>query len=270
VTGRIALIGAPTDVNSSFMRGPAKAPPVIRAMLHSDKGNSSTEIGGALGDEIDLVDLGDLALDETSADDARIEGAIHSIVAAGDIPLVLGGDHSITYPVVKAISAKLGKLNILHIDAHPDLYDELGGNRRSHATPFARIMEGGHCDWLAQVGIRTMNPHQLDQAELFDVEVIPMRGFTPGDVPELTGPLYISIDVDGLDPSVAPGVSHHEPGGLTMREVMEVLVRQTAPIVGMDIVEFNPDRDVMEMTASVAAKLVKEVAALATRNRRSA
>jgi arginase len=270
VTGRIALIGAPTDVNSSFMRGPAKAPPVIRAMLRSEKGNSSTQIGGALGAEIDLIDLGDLTLEETPADDARIEAAIHSIVAAGDIPLVLGGDHSITYPVVKAISARLGKLNILHIDAHPDLYDELGGNRRSHATPFARIMEGGHCDWLAQVGIRTMNPHQLDQAELFDVEVIPMRGFTPGDVPELTGPLYISIDVDGLDPSVAPGVSHHEPGGLTMREVMEVFERQTAPIVGMDIVEFNPDRDVMEMTASVAAKLVKEVAALATRNRRSA
>jgi arginase len=267
MAGRIALIGAPTDINSSFMRGPAKAPPVIRAMLHSAKGNSSTELGGAIGAEIDLVDLGDLALDETGADDLRIEAAVAGICATGDIPLVLGGDHSISLPILKAIAAHHGPVEILHIDAHPDLYDELDGNRRSHATPFARIMEAGLAKRLVQVGIRTLNPHQREQAAKFGAEIVSMRDFTVDKVPEMRGPLYISIDIDGIDPGEAPGVSHHEPGGLRVREVIDILNRLKAPIVGIDVVEFNPVRDVQEMTASVAAKLVKELAALATRNR---
>jgi arginase len=269
MAGRIALIGAPTDINSSFMRGPAKAPAVIRAMLHSDKGNSATELGGTLGKEIDLVDLGDLALDETAADDLRIEAAIAGICATGDIPLTLGGDHSISWPIVKAIAAHHGPVEILHIDAHPDLYDELEGNRRSHATPFARIMEAGCAKRLVQVGIRTLNDHQRAQAAKFGVEIVSMRDFTVDRVPAMGGPLYISIDVDGIDPGEAPGVSHHEPGGLHVREVIDVLNRVKALIVGIDVVEFNPARDVQEMTASVAAKLVKEGAALAVRNRRA-
>jgi arginase family enzyme len=100
----------------------------------------------------------------------------------------------------------------------------------------------------------------------FGVEIVPMREFTIARVPRMGGPLYISIDIDGIDPGAAPGVSHHEPGGLTVREVVDLLARVTAPVIGIDVVEFNPDRDVQQMTASVASKLVKEAAALATRN----
>ena len=172
-----------------------------------------------------------------------------------------------THPVVQAVHAAHGPLTILHFDAHPDLYDLFDGNPRSHASPFARIMEAGLARRLIQVGIRTLNNHCRAQAQRFGVEVVPMADFTPTSVPILEGPVYISIDLDGIDPSEAPGVSHPEPGGLSVREVLAVLRRQTAPIVGADVVELNPRFDTNERTAIVAAKLVRELAALIVRNR---
>jgi arginase len=152
-------------------------------------------------------------------------------------------------------------LNILHFDAHPDIYADFAGNPRSHASPFARIMEGGHAKRLVQVGVRTLTRHCREQAGKYGVEILPMAGFDVAHVPVLEGPLYISIDIDGIDPSEAPGVSHPEPGGLRLREVLAAIHKQTAPIVGADIVELNPARDVGGVTAIVAAKLVRELAA---------
>ena len=261
----IRLIGLPTDMNSSFLRGPAHAPALIRAALHSPHGNAAAEDGHELGRDIRMDDVGDLPLDETAADDARIEAAVRDAMAAGAIPLCLGGDHAVTYPVLRAVAAAHGPVSILHIDAHPDLYDELDGNRRSHASPFARIMEAGLATRLVQVGIRTLNAHQRAQADRFGVEIVPMRDFTVAAVPRLSGPVYLSIDLDGLDPSCAPGVSHHEPGGLSVRQLLDLLARIDAPVIGADIVEYNPARDINGMTAVVAAKLVREVAALINR-----
>ena len=167
---------------------------------------------------------------------------------------------------VAAAAACHGPVTILHFDAHPDLYADFGGNPRSHASPFARIMERGHAARLVQVGIRTLTRHCRDQADRFDVEILPMAGFTPALVPQLAGPLYISIDLDGIDPSEAPGVAHPEPGGLTVREVLAVLHAQTAPIIGADIVEHHPGRDIGGVTAILAAKLVRELAYLIHRN----
>jgi agmatinase len=261
----IRLIGLPTDVNSSFLRGPAKAPQAIRTALWSDMGNMFAEDGLELGADIPVDDLGDLMLDEGDGDDARIEAAVAQSCREGRVPICLGGDHAVTYPVLRGIAAVHGPVAILHVDAHPDLYDELGGNRRSHASPFARIMEAGLAHRLVQIGVRTLNAHQRDQAARFGVEIVPMTGFAPDRVPIPAGPVYVSIDLDGLDPSCAPGVSHHEPGGITTRQLLDVLARVEGPLVGADIVELNPDRDVHGMTATVAAKLVKELAALAQR-----
>ncbi|MFN3452039.1 MAG: arginase family protein, partial [Sphingorhabdus sp.] len=111
------------------------------------------------------------------------------------------------------------------------------------------------------VGIRTLNRHCREQAERYGVEILPMLNFSPDHVPVLEGPLYISFDLDGLDPSEAPGVAHPEPGGLTVREALSIIARQTAPIVGADVVELNPGRDINDVTAIVAAKLVRELAA---------
>lgn len=264
----IELIGLPTDHNSSFERGAAAGPAAIREALFSDRGNVAAECGLELGKDISFVDRGDLPLvGDNGPDDALIENAIGAAVDSGHIPLSLGGDHSVPVPILAALHARHGPVNILHIDAHPDTYEDFGGNPRSHASPFARIMEAGHAARLVQVGIRTMNAHCAAQAGRFGIEVVPMRGFEVASVPTLPGPLYISIDLDGLDPSEAPGVSHPEPGGLTVREMLAILDHQTAPLVGADIVELNPRRDLGGVTAILAAKLVREVAALVHRNR---
>lgn len=263
----IRLFGLPTDINSSFERGAAAGPAAIRAALWSERGNLACEAGLEIGSDIALIDDGDLPLTEdTAADDAAVVRHVALIHSSGEVPLALGGDHAVTLPLVAAVAAHHGPVNILHFDAHPDLYADFAGNPRSHASPFARIMEGGHAKRLIQVGIRTLTRHCREQADRFGVEILPMADFTPANVPLLERPLYISIDLDGIDPSEAPGVAHPEPGGLTVREVLAVLRAQTAPIVGADIVELNPMRDRGDVTAILAAKLVRELAFLIHRN----
>jgi arginase family enzyme len=148
----------------------------------------------------------------------------------------------------------------VHLDAHPDLYPEFDGDPFSHACPFARIMEEGLTNRLIQVGIRTMNEVQRREAERHGVEVIDMPAWSAGRRPHLRGPVYVSVDIDALDPAFAPGVSHREPGGLSVREALTLLQSLPSPIVGADIVEFNPAQDPIGLTAPVCAKLVKELA----------
>ena len=263
----IALIGLPTDVNSSFERGPAQAPAAIRSALWSDRGNLACSDGSEIGIDIAFDDLGDLPLTEVvESDDALISAAVRAAHLTAAVPIFLGGDHSVTFPIVVALAALHGPVTILHFDAHPDIYADFDGNPRSHASPFARIMEAGHAKRLVQIGIRTLTQHCREQADRYKVEILPMAGFAPNQVPVLNGPLYISFDLDGIDPSEAPGVTHPEPGGLTVREALAVLDRQTSPIVGADIVELNPLRDSGDVTAILAAKLVREIAALSRRN----
>jgi arginase family enzyme len=113
---------------------------------------------------------------------------------------------------------------------------------------------------LVSVGIRSMTDHLERQKERFGVEIVDMRKFDPRMVLSFDGPVYLSLDLDVLDPAFAPGVSHHEPGGLTTRELVHVIQAFQGDLVGADIVEYNPYRDVQNMTAMVAAKLLKEIA----------
>lgn len=260
----VRLIGLPTDSHSSFLRGAASAPAAIRAALASGHGNMAAENGLELGTDIAVQDIGDLPLTEGEGDAALIRAAFAAAARDGTAPIGLGGDHMVSFPAVAGLADVRGPLEILHFDAHTDLYDDFEGDPLSHASPFARIMEGGHARRLVQVGIRTLNRHTRAQAERFGVEVIEMRHFAADKVPIPGAPLYISIDLDGFDPAFAPGVSHHEPGGLSVREVLHVLHRIRTPIVGADIVELNPSRDLHGVTATLAAKLVKELAAVGT------
>jgi agmatinase len=262
---KIRLIGLPTDSHSSFLRGAAAAPAAIRAALKSDHANLAAECGLDFGSDFPVEDLGDLPLDEGAGDFDRIRDCAPE-PADGAVPIFLGGDHMVTNPIVAGIVSARGRpVNILHFDAHPDLYDDFEGDPLSHASPFARIMERGDAARLVQVGIRTSNHHCREQARRFGVETVEMRDFAPDRVPIPDGPLYISIDLDALDPAFAPGVSHHEPGGLSVRDILSVLRRIRSPIVGADVVEYNPQRDVNGVTAVVAAKLVKEIAAIAAK-----
>jgi agmatinase len=257
-----ALIGLPYDAGSSYLRGAADAPPLIRRALASPAGNSWAERGVEVVCAAGFDDLGDLELPPTSEAAGIIEAAIGELARAHRPFLALGGDHAITYPILRGLAeSSLDRLTILHIDAHPDLYDEFDGRRDSHACPFARIMEDGLATHLVQVGIRANTGHQRDQAGRFGVEQIDMRAWVDGARPAVAGDVYLSVDIDAIDPAFAPGVSHREPGGLTVRDVLGLLLTLDARVVGADIVEYNPRRDIGDLTAGAAAKIAKEILA---------
>lgn len=258
----ISVVGIPFDEFSSFLQGSAKAPAKIREAYHSDSANYYSENLINLNEATGWVDEGNLKLPGGAQVTEVIEKAIQGYLNKRDKVLSLGGDHSITYPVVKAFAQKYGKLTILHMDAHADLYDDFEGNKYSHACPFARIMEEGLASRLVQVGIRTMNTHQSEQAKRFGVEVIEMKHWRNDIRFKLEGPVYVSLDMDAIDPAFAPGVSHHEPGGFTSREIIALIQNLKGNMVGADLVEFNPTRDVSGITAMLAAKLFKELLSL--------
>ncbi len=257
------LLGIPFDANSSFLRGPSHAPAKIREALHCDASNSWSESGVDISAPAAYTDAGDLQLHDSklkvAQDFAMIDEAIEKLLANGAQPVSLGGDHSITYPILKAFSRHHPSLTIAHFDAHPDLYDQFEGDRLSHACPFARIMEEHLAKRLIQIGIRTLTKHQREQAEKFGVEILQMSRLPACDQLKIQGPVYVSFDLDVLDPAFAPGISHREPGGMTVREAIAHLHAIEGTIVGADLVEYNPEQDVAGLTATVAAKILKEI-----------
>lgn len=260
VTPRATLIGVPWDRSSSFQRGSAAAPDAIRAALWSASSNTWNMRGDDLAQPDVLGDAGNLDLpDDAAAAREAMTIGIRALIDEGRRPLVLGGDHSITYPVLRAYQGRGSPPTVLHFDAHGDLYDSFDGDRYSHACPFARVMEEGLASRLIQVGVRTLTGHLRDQVARFGVEVYPPSQWREAAamVATLDGPLYVSLDVDVLEPTLAPGISHPEPGGLTPREVLEVLDAVRAPVVGADLVEYNPANDLRDLTAFVAASFVK-------------
>ena len=288
----MGLLGIQEDRNGSFHRGPAKAPALIRSEFDCGSGNTTSERGIDVGwiesADGEVQDFGDIPLPARSNTQKttfptidsmyeEIAPRVREITDANLRPLILGGDHSITYPVVKALASSVTSsgtttrpLTILHFDAHPDFYPDFGGNPASHASPFARIMEDPDvdCQKLVQIGIRTLNAVQKEHMESFSER---MHVISAHQVPnDWTGILsnteaaiYISVDMDVLDPAFAPGVSHRESGGLSVRQVLDLIhsIPSEATIIGADIVEYNVDRDVDVLTASAAAKIMKELVA---------
>jgi len=233
--------------------------------------NTFSEMGFDVSNEID--DFGDVTPLLSSFDSTyeAVEPIISKIMKKGMKPLVLGGDHSISFPVLKALKLHLTEpFVIVHFDAHPDIYENFMDNPSSHASPFARILENNMCKKLISVGVRTATEHQRQQIKKYDVTLVEAKDF-PAKGCDLRGPLlrhisastpvYISFDMDVLEPGLAPGVSHREAGGLTVRQAIDAIHCIPGVCVGADLVEFNPLRDLDGVTASVAAKLMKELAA---------
>ncbi|RPI97286.1 MAG: agmatinase, partial [Candidatus Aminicenantes bacterium] len=154
---KIAILGVPFDEKSSYLRGAAGGPAAVRSVSTGKCYCATTELGVNLEEDTVMVDLGDV---DTSGDPdksfALTEKAVAAILDKGAVPIVIGGDHSITYPVLKAFARKYKPLDVLHFDAHPDLYDDLYGDRLSHACPFARILEDGLAATVIQVGVRAI------------------------------------------------------------------------------------------------------------------
>lgn len=253
----VNLIGIPFDGKSSFLKGSASAPDAIRKEFLSPAYNPYSE---SLKEVYTLVrDCGNVRADSFE----ELGENIKSLNLTAEPSIFLGGDHSISYLTVRKLHQYHKRtFHILHFDAHADLYDQFEGDRFSHACPFARVMEEKLVLSLTQVGIRAMTPHQMEQAQRFDVQVFGMRriaDFNPG---LLQGPLHISLDLDVFDPAFAPGVSHQEAGGISSRQLIDWLHQIKVPVIGADLVEYNPIRDKENITGALCAKLLKELVAI--------
>ena len=257
----VGILGIPYDKDSSFLTGCRRGPDKIRAAFNCHSSHQVSENGIDLEDHPRITDLGNLDLPEAVDPRDSIEAGIQRSLQQHAAILSLGGDHSITFPILKSYADHFGPINVLQFDAHPDLYDSLDGNRFSHACPFARSHECGLIQRHIQVGIRTMTPHQQSQAKRFGIETHLMNDSQTIPRIEFDGPVYLTLDLDVLDPAFAPGISHYEPGGMSVRDILTLIQRLDTGLIGADIVELNPDRDFQEMTAKVAAKFMKEILA---------
>ena len=279
-----AVVGAPMDELASDRPGTRMGPRAIRT--------ESTNTGGHLEAGVDwnadltVVDYGDAAV--VPADPAASHRGIESIVSevrrSGTIPLILGGDHSITEPCVRGCASE-GPLGLIHFDAHTDTASELWGVEVSHGTPMRRLVEQGHVDArrYAQIGLRGYWP---GEPEFAWQESVGITSFFMHDVRELgiaavvertteivgDGPVYLTVDIDSLDPAFAPGTGTPEPGGMNGHELLSACrrVADAVELVGADVVEVLPARSgPVDVTALMAGRLVSEIlTGLALRGRR--
>jgi agmatinase len=258
------ILGVPYDALSTNRKGAALAPAAIREASSSRSLNPCTEEGHSLLEITRLADRGDLTLPDAPEKVAReIQKAVADILATGATPILLGGDHSITPPAVKALSEACGKIDILFIDAHPDVYESYRGSPYTHASTAYRITQEVDFGRFVQVGIRMPAKGHLEKARELSIQVITAYHLVTPDELRFENPLYLTLDMDCLDPAFAPGVGNPVPGGLSTRELLDVLKSISGRIAAADIVEFVPQFDVSEITATAAARFVIEIAGLA-------
>ncbi|HNT43943.1 MAG TPA: agmatinase [Syntrophorhabdaceae bacterium] len=252
----IVILGCPLDVTSSFRGGSKFGPESLRKASWTLE-TYSPYLGLDL-DDMDLFDAGDLELPQGNLPGSldRIEKSAARIIGPGRKPLFLGGEHLVTYPLVKSMMGSFPLLQLVHFDAHCDLRDEYEGEKLSHATVMKRVRELG-ISGMHQIGIRSGTRQEF--AELSPVHSPDgLAGSLERDIP-----IYISFDIDVFDPSLMSGVTTPEPGGLMFGEVMDYLsVLKGMDIVGADLVELAPDYDTTFVSSVCAAKVAREIVML--------
>lgn len=257
------LFGAPFDGTTSFVPGTRFGPARIREVSAGIE-TYSPDLDRSL-EEAKLADLGDLELPfgNTSAALEIIEAACRSILAAGAKPFMLGGEHLVTLPAVRACHSFYRELAVIQFDAHADLRDEYMGEHDSHATVMRRVAEVTGAENLYQIGIRSGTREEFAFGRAFSaVFTDDLRSGAEAAKRELAGrPVYITVDIDVVDPGFAPGTGTPEPGGCRPQELFEALRRlRGLNVVGFDVVEVNPLVDSGFVTSLLAAKLVREAA----------
>lgn len=269
-----AFVGVPLDTGTSNRPGARFGPRQIRAescMVRTC--NPST--GAAPFHSLMVADIGDVNVNLYNLQDScrQIREAYQKIVAAGCIPLTLGGDHTITYPILQAVAEKHGPVGLVHVDAHTDTGDTALGEKIYHGTPFRRCVDEGllDCKRVVQIGIRgssyTPDPYKYCRDQGFRVilaEDCWLKSLVPlmAEVRKQMGakPIYISFDIDGLDPAYAPGTGTPEIAGLTPAQALEIIRGcQGLNIVGCDLVEVAPIYDASGNTALMGANLLFEM-----------
>ena len=281
----VAIVGAPTDDLVSDRPGARFAPRAIRAAScppgpHLETGVDAFEV-------LRIVDFADAPVvpADPERSHAAIEATVGQVLAAGAIPVVLGGDHSITEPEIRACAAKHGPVGLVHFDTHTDTGTVVFGVERSHGTPMYRLVEAGHVDpaRYVQIGLRGYWPGEPEfawQQEkgitsffMHDVRDLGIGAILERALEQVgAGPVFLTVDVDVLDPAFAPGTGTPEPGGMTPVELLPAVRRIAAEVelVGADVVEVIPTAPgSSDITALVADRIVREMlTGLAVRKRR--
>jgi len=259
----LVFLGIADDIGSSFLRGPSEAPPRIRKVYDGRCYGPTTESGVNLENQV--LDFGDLAPGPDRETSFRhYTDVIRGLLRDEKKVFIAGGDHAITIPVVEAFQVLDRPVQVIQIDAHPDLYPSYDGSRLSHACTAARLLEMPHVESIIQIGIRCMNSAQLETLDRHSTRVMVVEAGAPTEaLLEKIGrdrgfPVYLSIDLDGFDPAFAPGVSHPVPGGLSPRQIFDLFRSAKWELAGMDVVETNPSRDFNDLTSLLAARLLHE------------
>ncbi|HIP99578.1 TPA: agmatinase [Candidatus Bipolaricaulota bacterium] len=255
---KAVILGVPLERTVSYRGGPAQAPAAIR--LASDSLESYSAIFRADLVDIGVCDLGDLQVHLPLAQVLSSLGQeVSRLLKSEKFVVVMGGEHTITLGVVRGAVAALGEVQLLALDAHSDLRDEYEGERICHATVLRRCREVAERTVI--VGARSFYGGEVDEPVFADRREFAARL-------ERKRPLWLSLDLDALDPSLCPGVTNPEPDGLSYRDVIEIFrTLQGFNVVGMDVVELAPPYDPSGVTAITAAKLVIEAICALARNR---
>ncbi len=257
----ICIVGLPYDGTSSYRPGSRFGPNAIRKASWGME-TYSPALGRDLGD-LKICDLGDLEIPLGNKEMAlaKIREAIGKIVDDGKYPVLLGGEHLITLPVVEGFRSRFHDLAVVQLDAHADLRDEYLGETLSHSTVMRRVSEVVEAGGLFQFGVRSGSREEFTYANtigsLYDFTE---DGFNRALKSINDKPLYISLDLDVLDPSLLPGTGNPEPGGIDFNEMVQGLqTLARARVIGFDVVEVSPGHDPSEVSSIVTAQLVREM-----------
>lgn len=276
IDAEVAILGAPNDMGTQWRPGARFGPRSIReastlfSFGHAGAYDFEDDVVYLTREEVRMVDVGDADIVHTdmAKSNANIEFAVRKILDKGAMPLVLGGDHSVHAPVIKAFEGR-GPIHILHIDAHLDFVDERHGVRFGHGNPLRRASEMNHVVGMTQIGIRNVSSSNQDDynaaraagSQILSVRDVRRLG-TEGVLARIPEGLkyYITIDIDGFDPSIAPGTGTPSHGGFQYYEVLEIIKalaeRSGGNVVGMDLVEVAPAYDPTGSTSILAAQLL--------------
>jgi guanidinobutyrase len=268
------FVGVPLDIGTSNRAGARFGPRAIRAescLLRPY--NMATR--AAPYDSIQVADIGDVAINKFNLQKSMdiVTEAYDEIIGHGCVPLTMGGDHTIVLPILRAMKKKYGAVGVVHVDAHADVNDTMFGEKIAHGTPFRRAIEEGLIDGnrVAQIGLRGTGytAEDFDWSRSHGIRVVQAEECWYKSVAPImaevraklgAGPVYLSFDIDGLDPSFAPGTGTPEIGGLTIWQALEIIRGcRGLDIVGCDLVEISPPYDPSGNTALVGANLLYEM-----------
>jgi agmatinase len=287
----VVILGAPFDSGTSYRSGARFGPLAIRSTdyLPHDGSRPHLALGVDPLRDLRVLDAGDIEMPPTEVAQSlsRLEDAVHAVCRAGAIPVVLGGDHTIAWPDIAGVARHVGagRVSVVHFDAHADTGEEQWGSLYGHGTPMRRLIESGAArgDRFLQVGLRGYWPEPPTLAWMaeqgmrwFEMTEVVERGLDAcldeaeeRAVDDCDG-VFLSIDIDVVDPGMAPGTGPPEPGGLTGRQLLDAVRRlaRRLPVVGIDVVEVAPAYDSADVTAMLANRVVLEaLSGIAARRR---